>query len=158
FDAVLTDQSAHESGIAAVVRGRALADRATLDASRSIHDSLDQAQQAVTIAREIDDPALLARALTACGAIPSYNPQEARPYLAEAIGIARELGDRWRLTQILTWQAYGAFYAGDPIAGHATSQEGRDLAEAIGDQFNARSCRWTLGLAEMMKGEVPEAI
>jgi predicted ATPase/class 3 adenylate cyclase/DNA-binding CsgD family transcriptional regulator len=156
FDAVLTDQSAHH--VSAVVRGRALADKAALDASRSIHDNLDQAQQAVAIAREINDPALLARALTACGAISSYSADAARPYLAEAIGIARELGDQWRLTQILTWQAYGAFYAGDPIAGHAASQEGRDLAEAIGDQFHARSCRWTLGLAQMMKGDLLEAV
>ena len=88
FDAVLTDQSAHQH-ILAVVRGRALADKAALDASRSIHDNLDQAQQAVAIAREINNPALLARALTACGAISSYSADAARPYLAEAIGIAR---------------------------------------------------------------------
>jgi DNA-binding CsgD family transcriptional regulator len=141
-----------------LVRGRALADKAALDASRSIHDNLDQAQQAVAIAREIKHPALLARALTACGAINSYSPDAARPFLAEAISIARDLGDRWRLSQILTWQAYGAFYAGDPIAGYAASQEGRDLAEKIGDQFHARSCRWTLGLAQMMKGELVQAI
>ena len=158
FDAVLTDQSAQRAEILAVVRGRALADKAALDASRSVHDNLDQAQQAVAIAREINDPALLARALTACGAITSYSADAARPYLDEAIGIARELGDQWRLTQILTWQAYGAFYSGDPITAHAASQEGLDLAGAIGDQFHARSCRWTLGLAQMMKGELPEAI
>lgn len=157
FDAVLTDRGAF-AGVSPLVRGRALADRAALDASRSVHDNLDQAQQAVAIAREIKHPALLARALTACGAISSYSPEAARPYLGEAIGIARDLGDRWRLTQILTWQAYGAFYAGDPVAGHAASREGRDLAEEIGDQFHARSCRWTLGLAQMMKGALGEAI
>ncbi|OBK31027.1 transcriptional regulator [Mycobacterium asiaticum] len=157
FDAVLTDRRAL-SAVPPVVRGRALADKAALDASRSIHDNLDEAQQAVAIAREIGDPALLARALTACGAISSYSAEAARPFLAEAIGIARELGDRWRLTQILTWQAYGAFYAGDPVTGHAASQEGQLLAEEIGDQFNARSCRWTLGLAQMMKGDLAEAI
>lgn len=157
FDAVLTDRGAL-SGVSPVVRGRALADRAALDASRSVHDNLEQAQQAVAIAREVKDPALLARALTSCGAISSFSAEAARPYLSEAIGIARELGDRWRLTQILTWQAYGAFYAGDPIAGYAASREGRDLAEDIGDQFHARSCRWTLGLAQMMKGVLSEAI
>ena len=158
FDAVLTDQNACHTDISAAVRGRALADKAALDASRSIHDNLDQAHQAVAIAREIDDPALLARALTACGAIASYSADAARPYLTEAIGIARALDDKWRLTQILTWQAYGAFYSGDPIATGAASAEGRDLAEAIGDQFHSRSCRWTLGLAQMMNGELTEAI
>lgn len=158
FDAVLSDHNARATDVSAVVHGRALADKAALDASRSIHDNLDQAQQAVAIAREIKDQALLARALTACGAISSYSADAARPYLAEAIGIARELDDHWRLTQILTWQAYGAFYAGDPVTAYAASQEGRDLGEAIGDRFHARSCRWTLGLAHMMKGELRDAV
>ena len=69
-------------------------------------DSLDQAQQALAIAREVDDPALLARALTACGYDRRfYDAEVARPYFAEAIGLARALGDRWRLSQILAWQA-----------------------------------------------------
>lgn len=157
FHAVLTEHSANHADISAVVRGRALADKASLDASRSIHDNLEQAQQAVAIAREINDRALLARALTACGAISSYSADAARPYLAEALDVARELGDRWRLTQILTWQAYGAFHAGDPIATEAASQEGCDIGEAIGDQFNSRSCRWTLGLAQMMRGDLRQA-
>jgi predicted ATPase/class 3 adenylate cyclase/DNA-binding CsgD family transcriptional regulator len=158
FDATLTEHSAQHSDISAVVRGRALADKAALDASRSVGDNLEQAQQAVAIAREIDDPALLARALTACGAIASYSADAARPYLAEAIGIARTLDDQWRLIQILTWQANGAFYAGDPVAAEATSQEGCELAEAIGDRFHSRSCHWTLGLAQMMKGELAKAV
>ena len=158
FDATLTEHNLQHADISAVVRGRALADKAALDASRSVADNLEQAQQAVAIAREIDDPALLARALTACGAIASYSADAARPYLAEAIGIARALDDQWRLTQILTWQANGAFYAGDPIAAGAASREGCELADAIGDRFHSRSCHWTLGLAEMMKGDLAEAV
>lgn len=158
FDAVLSDRDLRIADVAAVVRGRALADKAVLDASRNTTDNLDQAQRAVAIAREIGDQALLARALTACGAISAYSADASSPYLDEAIGIARALDDRWRLTQILTWQAYGAFYAGDPVAAHTASQEGRDLAEAIGDQYHSRSCRWTLGLAQMMRGDLPEAL
>ena len=114
FDATLTEHNLQHADISAVVRGRALADKAALDASRSIADNLEQAQQAVAIAREIDDPALLARALTACGAIASYSADAARPYLAEAIGIARALDDQWRLTQILTWQANRRVLRGRP--------------------------------------------
>nr|WP_231639830.1 LuxR C-terminal-related transcriptional regulator [Mycobacterium sp. Marseille-P9652] len=158
FESILGEHDARRSEIPAVVRGRALADKAALDASRSIGDNLEQAQHAVAIAREIDDPALLARALTACGAIASYSADAARPYLAEAIGIARGLGDQWRLSQILTWQANGAFYAGDPIAAEAASREGLGLAEALGDRFHARSCRWTLGLAHLMRGELADAV
>ena len=157
FAAVLVDEVEHQH-ISAVARGRALADKATLDASRSVHNNLDEARQALAIAREVGDQALLARALTACGAVLSYNAEAARPYLAEALGIARELGDQWRLTQILHWQALGAFYAGDPVTARAIAVEGRDLADAIGDQFHSRSCRWTLGLAQMMKGALAESV
>jgi hypothetical protein len=38
------------------------------------------------------------------------------PYFAEAIGLARALDDRWRLSQILARPAIGAVMAGDPIA------------------------------------------
>lgn len=158
FDAILAGQDDELGDIAPLVRGRALADKATLDATRSFHHSLDQAQQAVAIARQINDPALLARALTACGAVASYSTETALPYLTEAIGIARTLDDRWRLTQILNWQAYGAYFAGDPVAARAAAQEGSDLAAAIGDQFHSRACRWNLGLAQLMKGDLVDAV
>ena len=59
--------------MAPAVRARALADSAMLAIWVGAADSLDQAQQALAIAREIDDPALLARALTACGFIAAYS-------------------------------------------------------------------------------------
>ena len=34
---------------------------------------------------------------------------------------------------------------GDPIAVRAAAEEGRDLADAIGDRFASRGCRWSLG-------------
>ena len=72
-------------------------------------DSLDQAQQALAIAREVDDPALLARALTACGLIAGLQRRGwPGPYFAEAIGLARALDDRWRLSQILACAGGGA--------------------------------------------------
>ena len=54
------------------MRARALADKAVLDAWVAARFSMDQAQQALAIAREVDDPALLARALTACGVVAGY--------------------------------------------------------------------------------------
>jgi hypothetical protein len=36
----------------------------------------------------------------------------AAPYLAEAIGLARELGDGWRLGEILFWQAFRGDHRG----------------------------------------------
>ncbi len=71
LDAVLADDNAGHLEVAAAVRGRALADRAVLASVMGAADSMDQALQALAIAREVDDPALLVRALTACGPIAS---------------------------------------------------------------------------------------
>ena len=45
------------------------------------------------------------------------------------------------MSQILFWQAYGAILAGDPIAARAAGEEGREVADAIGDRFGSRQCR-----------------
>jgi tetratricopeptide (TPR) repeat protein len=149
FDAALTAGDEHLSEVADAVRARALADKAVLDAWVTAKSSMDLAQQALTTARELDDPALLTRALTACGVVASYYDRElARSHYAEAIGLARAIGDRWRLSQILALQAQGAAIGGDPLAARAVAEEGRDLADAIGDKSNARQCRFWLGLAQ----------
>ena len=83
FDAALADLDAQHDGVAPAVQARALADRAWLAVSVGAPEkSLGQAQQALSIAREVDDPALLARALTACGVIVAILRAEAgRPVL-----------------------------------------------------------------------------
>jgi predicted ATPase/class 3 adenylate cyclase/DNA-binding CsgD family transcriptional regulator len=160
FDTALADLDAQHSGVAPAVRARALADRALLAIRVDATDGLDQAQQALAIARELDDPALLARTLIACGFIADqgYNVELARECFAEAIGLARAVDDRWRLSQILTLQAMGAHTAGDPRAVRAVGEEGRDLADAIGDRLNSRQCRFSLGSAQMMSGDLAGAV
>jgi predicted ATPase/class 3 adenylate cyclase/DNA-binding CsgD family transcriptional regulator len=158
FDAIPTDNTAQHVEVTAVMRARALADRATLAVVMGT-DSLDQAQQALAMAREVDDPALLARALTACGYTAVARTAElAGPYFAEALVLARGLGDPWRLSQILAWQARGAFVAGDPLALRAPAEEGRDLADAIGDRFTSRWCRYFLGWAQLFQGDLTGAV
>ena len=58
------------------------------------------------------------------------------------------------VSQILAGQATAASYAGDPIATRAPAEEGRDLADAIGDRYNSRSCRWCLGAAQLYQGDL----
>ena len=158
FDTALADLDAHHLGVVPAVRARALADSATLGLWAGAADSPERAQQALAIAREVEDLALLTRALTACGCIAGYfDAEAARAYLAEAIGLARALGDRWRLCQILVWQARAAQLAGDPLGIRATGEEGRDLAEAIGDGFNSRQCRYCLGWAQLFQGDLAGA-
>jgi predicted ATPase/class 3 adenylate cyclase/DNA-binding CsgD family transcriptional regulator len=159
FDAALALDNAQHPEVAAAVRARALADRAMLAIWVSDADSPDQAQQALAIAREVEDPALLARALNTCGYIAGFfDAEAARAYLAEATGLARPLGDRLRLSQILVAQAMAALAAGDLLAMRAAAEEGRDLADAIGDKFGARRCRWGLGIAQLFMGDLAAAV
>jgi predicted ATPase/class 3 adenylate cyclase/DNA-binding CsgD family transcriptional regulator len=157
FDAVRIDDDASHNEVASAVRARALADKATLDAFVNVY-SLGAAEQALTIARELDDPALLVRALSACGSAAVYDADVARRYFAEAIGLARALGDQWRLNQILGQQAQAAFVAGDPVAVRAAAEEGRDLADAIGDRFGSRQCRWRVAGARIFEGDLTGGI
>jgi predicted ATPase/class 3 adenylate cyclase/DNA-binding NarL/FixJ family response regulator len=158
FDTALTELDAQHPEVTPLVRARALADRATLGLWAGAADSPERAQQALALARDVDDPALLARALTACGHIASYfDAEAARAHLAEAIGLARALDDPWRLSQILSSQAAAAVVAGDPLAVRAAGQEGRDLADAIGDRSDSRRCRWCLGGAQLYQGDLTGA-
>ena len=140
------------------MRARALADKGVLDVYAGATDSLEQARDALAIARQVDDPALLASALLACGGYAVFDPEVARPHLAEAIRLARAMDDKWRLCQILHLQAYGAVIAGDPIVVRAAAEEGRDLADAIGDRFVSRACRWDLGVAQGMIDDIAGAV
>jgi predicted ATPase/DNA-binding NarL/FixJ family response regulator len=158
FDAAFTDVKAHDVEVPPAVRARALADKTTLDAAQGIHENIGDALQALAIARELDDRALLVRALAACGALAVYDAEAARPYFAEALDLARELGDDWRLCQILGWQAFAAMTGqGDPIATRAVGEEGRAVADAIGDVYDSRMCRWCVALADMWQGNIAEA-
>ena len=161
FDAGLADLDAQHPEVAAAVRARALADSAAarhgwVDAAASV----DRAQQALVIGRELDDPAVLVPALAVGGLIASYSysAEVARTCFAEALGLARALDDRWRLSQILAWQAAAAIVAGDPIAARAAGEEGRDVADAIGDRFYGCQSRGSLGWAQVMQGELAEAV
>ena len=153
FDTALAALDARQPGLTPAERARALADRALLAAAMGAADSIDQAQQALAIAREVDQPALLAAALTACGYFAAFNnPEVAGAYFAEAIELARADGDRWRLSEALTCQAAAALAAGDPIAGRVAGQEGRELSVAIGDRLTASLCHWCLAVAQLWQG------
>ncbi|MGB6206304.1 ATP-binding protein, partial [Mycobacterium sp.] len=157
FDGTLADLDAHQ--LTPVVRARALADKAVLDTYLGAADSMDRAEQAVAIARDVDEPALLARTLTAYGFTASlgYHAEVARGCFAEAIGLARAVDDQWRLSQILAEQARGAHIAGDLLGIRAAAEEGRDLADAIGDGFNSRLCRFYLAGMQLFSGDLAGA-
>jgi predicted ATPase/class 3 adenylate cyclase/DNA-binding CsgD family transcriptional regulator len=141
------------------ILARAMADKAVLSSWVDVTgDMVQRAQEALAIARMIDDPALLARVLAACACITAHDADVARPYFTEAVGLARELGDAWRLCQLLGRQAYGAMIEGDVAAAQSLAEEGYELAVSIGDDFNARQCLMYIAWANMNRGDVVTAV
>jgi predicted ATPase/class 3 adenylate cyclase/DNA-binding CsgD family transcriptional regulator len=154
FEAVLADRSVQDADVLPAVRARALADWAVLDAAVGAANRLDEAHDALTIARELDDPRLLTRALFASGSVCVDDPETARSYFAEALALARTSGDDWMACDILAWRAYTAYIEGEPIAACRAAEEGRELADAIGDGYVSRHCRWTLSMAQIALGDL----
>jgi DNA-binding CsgD family transcriptional regulator len=78
----------------------------------------------------------------------------AQPYLAEAIDIARASGNWAKLCDILSYLAVTTSIAGLPVASQLAAEEGREVADAIGDAFMSRHCRIWIGFGKAMRGEV----
>jgi predicted ATPase/class 3 adenylate cyclase/DNA-binding CsgD family transcriptional regulator len=158
FETVVGQGDLNDLEVPAAVRARALADTAVLNVW--VGGTIDPAERAVAIARELGDPALLARALTACGFVAGtrYDAEAARTYFSEAIVLARSLDDRWSLSEILAWQANTGVTVADTIAARAAGEEGRDLADAIGDRRNSRLCRFDLAWGQVFEGDPSRAV
>jgi predicted ATPase/class 3 adenylate cyclase/DNA-binding CsgD family transcriptional regulator len=148
-----------DAAVAPAVHARALADEAVLNLYVG-DERLKRARRAVEIARELDDRALLARTLSACGFIAAaqYDAEAAAAYHLEAIELARALDDQWRLSQILAWQANTGLATGDLIAAGRAGEEGRAIADAIGDRANSRQSRLGIGWALLVQGKIAAAI
>lgn len=159
FESLVAQANRDGFEVGAAVWARALADKAVLSMFVDAPASIEEAQQSLKIARELDDPALTARTLTACGLAAGFNYQTdvVENYFAEAAGFARELGDRWRLSQILSWQSSAAIVAGDANAAHALGSEGRDLSDLIGDRIGSRQCRLAVAYAQLWQGDLTGA-
>jgi predicted ATPase/class 3 adenylate cyclase/DNA-binding CsgD family transcriptional regulator len=138
---------------------RAIADKAVLSSWVDVTGGMvERTLEALAIARQVNEPALLSRVLAACACITAHDAGVARPYFTEAVGLARELGDSWRLCQLLGRQAYGAMIEGEVATSRLLAEEGYDLALSIGDDFNARQCLMYIAWANMNRGDVVTAI
>lgn len=158
ISAVLSDPSQPPADVTPATYARAVADFATLTAAVGAPQSMRDVERALAIAREVGDADLLIRSLVACGSTAAFDAGVARPYLDEAAGMARGVGDKWGLSQILWWQAYVAIHDGDPRTAIIAGREGGDLANEIGDGFVSRICRyWGLATAWFLRGELAKA-
>jgi predicted ATPase/class 3 adenylate cyclase/DNA-binding CsgD family transcriptional regulator len=152
FDAIL---AALDADVAPAVRARAMVERAAADTFASI-TSFDLAQQGLEFARSVGDPKLLVRALTACGGQALYRSDTAQQYFDEGIDLARRLGESWWLCDLLNWRAFSGNAIGNLNITLIAAEEGRALAEAIGDRFHGRLCRLWLALAQVCLGDLAQ--
>src|SRR5699024_9068079 len=87
-----------------------------------------------------------------------YNPTIALPYFAEAVELAPAMNDDGRLSQIRGMQAYSTFLAGDLAAVRDAATHGWQLAEAVGDGWVSRLCRWLLGIVQFLRADLAGAV
>jgi predicted ATPase/class 3 adenylate cyclase/DNA-binding CsgD family transcriptional regulator len=158
FDSLLAMEHDWRGQVSAAVHARALADRGVLEMMARGAGAADSVEEALAIARDVDDPVLLMRALVARGFIAAGCGESAEAHLTEALGLARKSGDRGMLAHILGTQSNLAFMAGDPVAVLASAEEGRDVADAIGDHATSHLCRTWLAWTRMINGDPAGAV
>jgi DNA-binding CsgD family transcriptional regulator len=130
----------------------------TVAAWLDTHTSPHQVQAALSIARDLDDPTLIALTLNVCGVVNVYDAERSRMYLEEAAELARASNDRRTLCETRLYQAVvNGGMVGDPMGARAAAEECRDLADALGDRFMSWSSRIWLGNALYVQGELHEA-
>ena len=155
--AALADESP-ESADTSAARVRASVDKALLLSFVVMTDDVDDGERTLATARELGDPALVVRALTACGGLAIHDAEVARLYFAEAADLARDLGESWWLGQILALETMSALIGGEPVAAQVAAEEGLRIADGIGDGFVSRQCRYVLGWAQILCGDVTGAV
>ena len=138
---------------------RASVCRVVLESFRGVTVDLDHAQATLAEARGLGDPALVARALTSCACRAADDRQSSVAYFTEAAGLARDIGDSWWLGQTLALEAVYALLFGEPvIAGEVAAEEALRIADRIGDRFVSRQCRYVVGWAQILRGELTNAL
>jgi len=158
FDAALTGQAVGAGQVAAEVWVQAVTDAAVLDRYTGTPPRrMAEVENAVAMAREIGDPILLSRALTAAGCTACVCGGEWRPYLEEAVRLARQAADARTLAEILGLQAFAAGISGDPAGTRRAAEECLALAEQTGSRQLSRHCRIWLGIALIWQGDLHSA-
>ena len=157
FDTVFTDERYRDSDVTPAVWIRAVADAGLLAVWFSVPASLQRAEDALAVARQLDDSALVVHILMTCAMLTFYDAELAEPYFAEAADLSRTAGDLSSLYYVRAYQCFAGLVAGDPIAAQAAGEEGRDLADALGDSFMSRYCRTFLSGALATQGKLAES-
>jgi predicted ATPase/class 3 adenylate cyclase/DNA-binding CsgD family transcriptional regulator len=141
-----------------VTRTRALVDKSMLAAWTLLAESDGEADRGLAIARTLDDPELLIRALIAKGVVTAYDPELSQPYFAEAYELAQGQDDPWIWSQLYIEEARSAMGAGDPPGCERAAAKALEVATAIGNHATVRAAHWAYGWARGYQGDYVGAL
>lgn len=158
FEAVFADERYRDEAVAPEIWIRAVADAGLLAVWFSVPASLQRAEEALAAARELGDPTLVAHCLLTCGMLTINTPERPGPYFTEAAELARAAGDAAMVYHVRCYQCFIGNVSGDPVASQAAGEEGRALADQLGDSFMSRYSRVFLGGALALQGKLGEAL
>jgi tetratricopeptide (TPR) repeat protein len=116
--------------------------------------TIDYAQQALTIARQIDDQSLLAQALIMGGlaARNQGNLEEAQAYFEQSLVLYETIGDRRGMAKTLDWLATLALTRRNNVAAQNYLEQNLVLFREMGDQNGIASCLNNLGFLAIRLG------
>jgi DNA-binding CsgD family transcriptional regulator len=124
----------------------------------SVPFDLSRAEEALAAARQLDDKALAVHILLTCAVLSLNDAASAGPYFAQATELARAAGDRRALCYLRAYQCFVGTVSGDPVASHAAGEEGRAIADELGESFMSRYSQTFLSGALTFQGKLPEAL
>ena len=159
LDLALAAEQESSAQATPATRAWAMAEKAVLDTVVLGIDRTELAEQALSMARDTGDPIVVARALSSRARGIGRDAVAAAPFIAEAVGLAREASHGWILSQVLARQATLAIMSrGDPVSARTSAEEGLEIADLIGNGYDSRQCRWCLGMADWFQGNLADAV
>jgi predicted ATPase/class 3 adenylate cyclase/Tfp pilus assembly protein PilF len=125
----------------------------------SFGSSGEAAARALAVARELDDDALVGRAMTALADTAFYagDFRLAMERLHDAVPVLRRAGDPQMLGRALWLLGRIARYQGDLAEARETSEEALAICEASGDLELVAGVLWNLGVTALLRGDLGEA-
>lgn len=138
FNAVL---AAMDAGAEQKLRWQILLDLGFLWTSRDFGRAGDYFQQALTLARSLDQPTTLAHTLNRIGNwhVNMDQPQEGRIYHAEALTLFQTLGDQAGVAATLDLLAGAVLFGGDLPQGIALYRQAAELFRTLGNRRSQSS-------------------
>jgi tetratricopeptide (TPR) repeat protein len=113
--------------------------------------------EALPIARSLDDPRAVAHLLNLQGSRQSAVGEDARASLEEAAGLYRQAGDRWGAAVVLTNMGGAALAAGDLERARTTLSEAANLSRELNHFNNLAICSVMEGTVAYLEGDNDDA-